>query len=486
MSNRGELSSALRITNVNDFLAPANACVLPIGGGALPSPAGSVLSPIIPSETSEATTTQLKATVTVSDCLACSGCVTSAETVLLSTENTDVLRNFVQQRNKTNNSANTHFAIAALSQQSVASIAVHFNLSLATTAKRISWFFKHVLQFDAVFDNSLAVQVSLLESATEFIKRRHQGKKLTTTSACPGWLTYAEKTQDSVVLDAISSVRSAQGIVGAVAISLMSPDDERPTWVLSVAQCHDKKLEAIRSELTTSAGIDERKREVDCVLTTGELVDVMHQHSFDLSMSKEASLEDVFQLSNVSKPFGVAVGSGSDGYAEYILRRAARELLGVEVGPGEVHFEKSSKSGDVRVATVRTVDGSKQLRFATAYGFRSLQSILRKIRKGECPYDYIELMACPGGCNNGGGQLPPLDLEREDARSVKQQNADHLEAVHEKFFEAPSFEDPQKVPGVHKLYKDHLGGDVGSALAKQRTRLKVQSRKEGTAASLDW
>lgn len=485
MNKRSELSSALRITNVNDFLAPANSCVLPVAGGALPAPAGSVLSPIVPSQISATTTPQLKATVTVSDCLACSGCVTSAETVLLSTENIDVLNGFAQQRNKTGQFGNTHFAIAALSQQSVASIANHFNLSLDATARRISRFFKDVLHFDAVFDNSLAVQVSLLESASEFIQRWRQGKKITLTSACPGWLTYAEKTQDAIILDAISSVRSAQGIVGALAKSLMTLDDKRPTWVLSVAQCHDKKLEAIRSELTTLVGM-EQKRQVDCVLTTGELVDVMNQHSFDLLTTKGASLDDVHQLSCVHKPFGVAVGSGSDGYAEYVLRRAAKEILGVEVGPGDVQFEKSSKSGDVRVATVEKVDGSRTLRFATAYGFRSLQSILRKIRKGECPYNYIELMACPGGCNNGGGQLSPPDLKQEDARSAKQQNADHLDGVHEKFFEAPRFEDPTKVPGVREFYKDRLGESVGSALAMQRTRLKIQSRKEGTAASFDW
>lgn len=484
MSGRGELSSAIRITNVNDFLTPANACVLPIGGGAQPAPAGSVLSPIIPSHTSSSAATPLKATVTVSDCLACSGCVTSAETVLLSTENIDVLRDFVRRRSKSERLYNTHFAIAALSQQSVASIAAHFNLSLTATAKRISSFFKHILRFDAVFDNSIAVQISLLESATEFIQRWRQGKKLTITSACPGWLTYAEKTQESVVLDAISSVRSAQGIVGAIANYLPYSYDKRPTWVLSVAQCHDKKLEAIRSELTKPFGTEGRKREVDCVLTTGELIDVMSQYSFDLPSSKETPLDDAFQLPGVDKPFGVAVGSGSDGYAEYVLTRAARELLDIDVGPGDICFEKSSKSGDVRIATVRSADGSKQLRFATAYGFRSLQSILRKIRNGDCPYEYIELMACPGGCNNGGGQLPPPEL-KEDARSVKQQNADHLEAVHEKYFQAPSFEDPSKVPGVRSLYES-LGGSVGSKMVKRNTRIKIQSRKEGTATSLDW
>lgn len=487
MSNsHSQLSSALRITNINDFLAPSNSCILPVGGGAVPAPAGSVLSPIIPMESASAQVAPLKATVTVSDCLACSGCVTSAETVLLSTENLDVLRKFVKQREAALSSRKSHFAVVTLSQQSVASIAVRFNLSLTSTARRLSTFLKRHLCFDGVVDSSMFTQISLLESAAEFIQRYREGKRLTISSACPGWLTYAEKTQDSVVLDAISSIRSAQGIAGSLAKYLKGPNDQRPVWLLSIAQCHDKKLEAVRPEFIKSPENALTECDVNCVITTGELMQLIEEYEFDFSASDETCLDRILPVPTKGTEFGVAVGSGSDGYAEFVLRQAASELLGVTVHSGEIGFEKCSKTGDVKMATVKSADGLKLLRFATAYGFRSLQSILRKIRRGECQYDYIELMACPGGCNNGGGQLPLMPNENENSPPIKQQNVEHLKAVDQKFLQAPRFENPLAIPEVRNIYDNIFRDGIGSENAICNTMLKITSRKEGAVASLDW
>lgn len=478
----GQLSNTLRITNVNDFLAPSTACVLPLGGGAVP--AGSVLAPIIPTE--QKTAQAAVAKVTVSDCLSCSGCVTSAETVLLSTENLDMIRTFIRKRLSENPSK---FAIATLSQQSVASIAVHYKISLSSAARKIATFLKGPASFDVVIDNSFARHVSLVESASEYLQRYRDGKKLTIASACPGWVTYAEKTQEMSVIDCMSLVRSSQGIIGAIAECVRPKDDSRPVWVLSVAQCHDKKLESIRPELAASPNDlqgGREGREIDCVLTTGELVELMEEMKFDLLAAEETDLSSSFHPSSSSSQFGVAVGSGSDGYADFILRVAAKELLNIDIPTDAAVFKKSSKSGDVRVATISNEDGSKQLRFATAYGFRSLQSILRKIRRGECSYDYIELMACPGGCNNGGGQLPPPMLSEDDLRSTKQHSADHLRLVDDVFSQAPAVDSPLEVPSIRRVYKDILGGHVGSSLAEKKTRLVIESRKSSAVLSLDW
>lgn len=218
-----QLSNVLRITDVNDFLAPSAACILPLEGGAQPSakgttavvkvgeePAGSVLTPIVPMQAPVSGST--KARVTVSDCLACSGCVTSAETVLLSTASRDQYRNFVTQDGATKSKT---FSIIALSQQSVASIAVHFGLQMTETVRKLATFFRKRHGIDVVIDLSLPRQLSLIEAANEFIQRYKAGKKLTITSACPGWVTYAEKTQKDVVLDCMSSIRSPQGILGS-------------------------------------------------------------------------------------------------------------------------------------------------------------------------------------------------------------------------------------------------------------------------------
>lgn len=476
-----QLSNALRITDVNDFLAPSTACVLPLGGGALPEnadqnavaklpaePAGSVLTPIIPT----ASVGQARAKVTVSDCLACSGCVTSAETVLLSTESVDAFKKCVQDGGR--------FMVVGLSQQAVASIAVHYGMSLEDTARRLAGFLRTKCNFDAVVDLSFPRYLAHLEAAEEFLERYRAGKKLTVTSACPGWVTYAEKTQGSDILDCISTVRSPQGIFGAIAQRLRPEKDKRPVWVSSIMPCHDKKIEASRPDLTkVENGLN--VKELDCVLTTGELMDVMKEMEYDLRRGVEGRFEHLG--SDVDK-FGVNVASGSGGYAEFILRRTAKVLMGSELPAGRLITKKCSRSGDLKTFTLRDEEGNQELTFATAYGFRCLQSILRKMRRGECKYNYIELMACPGGCNNGGGQIPTPMEDEKDGRSAKQQANEYLQRVDNEFANATTEKQAFVNVNVRNIY--NMLGNEGSGEAKKGLRMEIASRKTSNVGSLTW
>lgn len=497
MASKRGLSNALRITDINDFLAPSSACVLPLGGGAfsdksavvIPAkttsePAGSVLAPIVPVQPSVKAST-VKAKVTLSDCLACSGCVTSAETVLLSTESLDELRRVMTDDRKGRASK---FAVAALSQQAVASIAAHYGLRLATTARKLSTFLRRGIGFDAVVDLSFARHFSLLEAGKEFIRRYNEGKKLTIASACPGWVTYAEKTQGKEILNCISEVRSPQGMLGVIAKSFQPAGDTRTVWLCTVMPCHDKKLEANRAEFTVLDEKGKPAREVSCVLTAGELLELMKKRDFNFGDAEEGFFDEPFQVTQTTK-FGVAVGSGSGGYADYVLRNAAKELLGVTLPAGPLNMEKASKSGDLQSITLSDDRGSKSLCFALAYGFRSLQSVLRKIRRGECVYNYIELMACPGGCTNGGGLLEvPYGSETTNL-SLKQQATKHLEAVNQVFAQASQVSSPFELPSVRYIYEEVVRGSPGSLQSTKKLGMSIQSRKEiGTVApaSLEW
>lgn len=492
MAQNSQLSNALRITDINDFLSPSAACVLPLGGGALPEtnekpvvkfkkePAGSVLAPIVP--TNSTVSGNARAKVTVSDCLSCSGCVTSADTVLLSTESIDSLKSFMRNRDAKHSD---FFAIAGLSQQAVASIAVHNGLSLTSTARKLTTFLKEQIGFDVVIDLSFPRHIALLEAKEEFLKRYREGKKLTITSACPGWVTYAEKTQGGSILEYISKVRSPQGVFGAVAEHLRPAKDHRPVWVSTIMMCHDKKLEANRPELVRTSLNDEKKKELDCVITTGELATLMQDHEFDIRSAAETPLESEYAAS-ISSSFGVEVGSGSGGFAEFILREAAREVLGITLPNGPQITEKASKSGDLKTRTVWNERGDESLTFATAYGFRCLQSILRKIRRGECTYNYIELMACPGGCNNGGGQLPLAETPEGDSRSLKRRATEHLQRVEKAFHDSPQVGNALDVPSVKKLYKDSLGGHPGAEEARAKLEMPILQRKTTGMSALSW
>lgn len=505
MAPKARLSNAVRITDINDFLAPSQACVLPLGGGASANssrtpvedgkqgaenvvvarlkaePAGSFLAPIVPVQSTNVEVA--KAKVTLSDCLTCSGCVTSAETVLLSTDSLDSLRQFRKSRKS---SARSNFAVAALSQQAVASIAVHFGSSLGVAARKLSTFLRDDVGFDAVFDLSFARHLSLLEASEEFKQRFKSGKKLTITSACPGWVSYAEKTQDDNILSCISSVRSPQGLAALVAKALRPQGNTSDVWITAIMQCHDKKLEASRPEFVSIDSSGNEKKEVACVITAGELMDLIDECKFDFEDATESPFDVPFQTAK-TKIFGVNVGSGSGGYADFILREAAEEFLGVKLPDGPLQWEKASKSGDLMLITIEETSGTKKLQFAKAYGFRSLQSILRKVRRGICKFDYIELMACPGGCNNGGGLLDaPLDPE-DTTLTLRQRTNLHLESVNAKFSESPIVENPLSIASVQDLYRHVVGGLPGTQPAKKMLTMSIQPRKmSNNPASFDW
>jgi iron only hydrogenase large subunit-like protein len=154
-------------------------------------------------------------------------------------------------------------------------------------------------------------------------------------------------------------------------------------------------------------------REVDCVLTPGEIVDLMDEHGISWDSLSESDIDGLDKVyTNISPHSGRVLGpvkaeGGSGGYAEYIFKYAAKEIFGV------VHDEPlvyhPGRNPDMKEISLE-VGGEKVLTFALAYGFRNIQTILRKMKQNKCPYDYVEIMACPSGCLNGGGQVRPADV----------------------------------------------------------------------------
>jgi iron only hydrogenase large subunit-like protein len=105
----------------------------------------------------------------------------------------------------------------------------------------------------------------------------------------------------------------------------------------------------------------------------------------------------------------------SNGYLEYIFRRTATEIYGVAIDPMQPLQYIQGKNRDLKECVLE-VNGKTVLRFAAAYGFRNIQNIIRNIKRGKCEYDYVEIMACPGGCLNGGGQIKPKDFGSLDSK----------------------------------------------------------------------
>ncbi|XVF64243.1 hypothetical protein PTKIN_Ptkin09bG0152700 [Pterospermum kingtungense] len=303
--------------------------------------------------------------------------------------------------------------IVSLSPQSRASLAVHFRVPPLQVFKKLTTFLKS-LGVKAVFDTSCSRDLTLVETCNEFITRYKQSQatddeKCTSalpmlSSSCPGWICYAEKQLGSYILPHISSVKSPQQSMGAtIKHHICQKMGFRPEEIyhVTVMPCYDKKLEAAREDFVLQAESNDGNRadegvcitEVDSVLTSGEVLDLIQLKKVDFEVLEESSLDRM--LTNVDEQgslYGVSGGSG--GYAETVFRYAAKVLYGREID-GSLDF-KILRNSDFRELSLE-VEGRTVLKFALCYGFQNLQNIVRKVKTGKCDYQFVEVMACPSG-----------------------------------------------------------------------------------------
>ncbi|XP_073312905.1 protein NAR1-like [Primulina huaijiensis] len=440
-----KFSATLRIGDLNDYIAPSQGCVIKTEsvGKARSAPKAVQTEPV---------------TISLKDCLACSGCITSAETVMLERQSLD---EFLSNLNK------GKAVIVSLSPQSRASLAVHFGLSPYQMFGKLTTLFKS-LGVKAIFDTSCSRDLTLIESCNEFIERYNKCSPIDEekpkspllpmiSSACPGWICYAEKTLGSYILPYISSVKSPQQTIGAAIKNHMfqklclRPEE---IYHVTIMPCYDKKLEAARDDFVFQLDSDgERIAEVDSVLTTGEVLDLIKLRSINLTNLEESPVDEL--LSNVDEDghlYGVHGSSG--GYADTVFRYAAKLLFGKEIeGPLEY---KTIRNSDFREVTLE-VQGKVVLRFALCYGFRNLRNIVTKIKSGKCEYHFLEIMACPSGCLNGGGQIKPV---------AGQSAKDLIQLLETAYSESVSATDPFENPRIKRLYDEWLG-QPGSEKAKR-------------------
>ncbi|WCJ28162.1 Cytosolic iron-sulfur assembly component 3 [Euphorbia peplus] len=455
-----KFSPSLRIGDLSDFIAPSQACVVSLKG--LKS------NPIKPdkpevkvSVANNKPTEPVK--ISLKDCLACSGCITSAETVMLERQSLDEFLSNIDKGKA---------IIISLSPQSRSSLAVHYGISPLQVFKKLTTFFKS-LGVKAVFDTSCSRDITLIETCNEFIARykesqlngdeRSKSTLPMLSSACPGWVCYAEKTLGSYILPYISSVKSPQQTMGAtIKHRICQKMDLRPDEVyhVTVMPCYDKKLEAVRDDFTFEVESQGESNEnpitipeVDSVLTSGEVLDLIKLKSVDFSALEDSPLDRI--LTNVNEEghlYGVSGSSG--GYAETVFRYAAKMLFGVET-KGPLAF-KTIRNTDFRELSLE-VDGHVVLKFALCYGFQNLQNIVRKVKMRKCDYHFVEVMACPSGCLNGGGQIKP-----NPGQSPKEL-LQSLEAI---YMENVLVADPFENPLVRRLYDEWLE-EPGSEKSKK-------------------
>ena len=215
----------------------------------------------------------------------------------------------------------------------------------------------------------------------------------------------------SYILPHVSSVKSPQQIIGSLVKDYLCKNLYNTTpdkiYHVCVMPCYDKKLESSRKDFYNE---EYTSKDVDCVLSTVEIEQYLIKENLDLSAMPGEELDSPFLTSRVSShelekytDIYKHYGGGSGGYSENVLIYAAKHLFNYDLNRENIVY-KQLKNSDFREMSLE-IEGEVKLRFAIAYGFRNIQNIVQKIKKNNCTYHYIEMMACPSGCLNGGGKF---------------------------------------------------------------------------------
>ena len=298
------------------------------------------------------------------------------------------------------------------------------------------------LGFDYVFDTDFAADLTSIEEAAELVYRLENGGRLPIlTSCCPSWVKFFEHNYGDM-LDIPSTCKSPHEMFGSIVKTYFAEKNNIKTEdivVVSVMPCVAKKYESARPELGGEGYSD-----VDLVITTRELATMIK----DLSISFK-DLED----EEFDNPLGESTGAGaifgaSGGVLESALRTANYMLTGedlVQLEFSELRGLKGMKEAELEIA------GTK-LKVAVASGLGNARALLDRIRKGEEHFDVIEIMACPGGCIDGGGQ-PFIhgDVSIIEKRMQAIHNVDGNKRVRYSY----------KNESIKKLYDDFLGKPYG-------------------------
>ncbi|MBD7913158.1 NADH-dependent [FeFe] hydrogenase, group A6 [Clostridium cibarium] len=264
------------------------------------------------------------------------------------------------------------------------------------TAKKIVTALKY-LGFKKVFDTNFGADLTVMEEAEELIDRIKANENLPMfTSCCPAWVRLVE-TNYPEYTSLLSSCKSPQQMFGAIAKAYLPRKiqiNRDNLVVVSVMPCTAKKYEAEREEM---------KDDVDIVITTRELAKLIRQYSIDIIDLDESDFD-----SPIGEGSGAGMLFGASGGVMEAALRTAYEKLGSKALE-EIDFLEVRGLNGIKEATIRIDD--REIKVAAVSSLKNAQKIMESVISGEKNYDFIEVMACPGGCINGGGQ-PYIQSDR--------------------------------------------------------------------------
>ncbi|RPA78715.1 iron hydrogenase [Ascobolus immersus RN42] len=498
------MSAILSADDLNDFIAPGVACIKPVETLPPPPENPENLYEVHQEDKPPAHLPPVPTKISLTDCLACSGCVTSAEALLVSLQSHDEVLDSLEKYK-----GEKKF-VAMVSPQTRASLSAALGISPIEVQIMVENCL-YEIGFDLVVDVDLGKTIAL-EYAFQEVKEsleNKERKRPILTSACPGFICYAESTHPYLIPH-LSKLKSPQALLGTLIKSILPKElglsDPASIYTIAIMPCFDKKLEGSRGELTSNTWTttSDPIRDVDCVITTRELLSLASSKSIEFStLSRQRThtptitsptLSHLSQIHSHSSPQSplfdapldplLSAEGTSDSYLFTILSRLQTLHPGslVRTNPGRnldtlefILYDPSSPDKPL-------------VKLARSYGFRNIQNLVRKLKPPKAPralprfggkaravaprapaksaegldYAYVEVMACPGGCTNGGGQIK-YDDEVIPAERRVENSKEWLARVDEAYFSRPNSPggSPEEVETEVKKFVDGWAQSLG-------------------------
>ena len=315
------------------------------------------------------------------------------------------------------------------------------------------------LGVDEVFNMDVTADLTIMEEATELLERIKNSEELPMfTSCCPGWIKFAEHYFPEFIPN-LSTGKSPQQMFGAVLKSYYAQKlriDPKDLFVVSVIPCTAKKFECKRPEENTFDFSD-----VDVSLTTRELAKMIKGAGIKFTDLENGSFDN---------PFEIATGAGAIfGATGGVMEAALRTAADVLDGNANTKLDFKEVRGTAGIKEAEYTLGGKKLKVAVISGLANARAILNDIRDGKRHYDFVEVMACPGGCINGGGQPVQgdsvrnyVDLKKLRAKALydadkkmelrKSHESPVIKMLYDEYFDAPGKHRAHRL--LHTSYVD--------------------------------
>ncbi|MDR1708737.1 MAG: iron hydrogenase small subunit, partial [Candidatus Accumulibacter sp.] len=309
---------------------------------------------------------------------------------------------------------------------------------------------------DVILDTNFGADVVIMEEGTELLGKLAEKKRPVFTSCCPAWINFAEKHYPDV-LPYLSSTRSPQAVVGKIAKTYLAQKrgfDPAKMRVISIMPCTAKKQEAARPALRGEDG----RPDVDIVLTIREFARLLRREGIDLKQLEPSAYDDplMSEYSGAAAIFGTTGG---------VMEAAVRTMYYVINGKELERIEVSQLRGfeNVRSARVDLGGDLGEIKVAMCHGLKGTRELVEAVLAGREDFDFIEIMACPGGCVDGGGTLRskkayiPYAMKRREtifnidrqARIRQSHNNAQVKTLYADFLEAPHSEKAHHLLHTH-------------------------------------